>query len=585
MGEDGAVAPDNPSSDEQGRLEAARSLLERNGELVFKLNGLAALRRTAGHRQPSTEERALLAEAQRCLQDAASLLPPQALMPPAMTKRLRQQLETGAAAAAAEGERDSRKRRHVIRQLKEGQADERQAAMDGLLMDEALAGALGGRRKQDTEQLEGMLFASRAQLALEGQQVPSAGEAAPQQQQAQQAQQHVPPPPQQDQAAEGSSGAPPEGLLPLAAFGASSRPQLAGGLLSQAYLHGLRPQSSLGDLLGGGSARLSADVLGGGSARLSADLGLLPVSALGGGQSSAALGPALGPAQQAPQAPQALQAQPRLGGSALGGERLAGEDVYLLSKAYASMSTEQKERLAAQPPEVRQYVLRERMRRTKEQLQQLQTQQQASGSGGSAPAPGHQALGALQGGQWAGDAAQAAGQPGQQQEWPQGAAHSTSPTPAPGEQAGGGGQQQRPLAFAWQQQQQQQAQQAQQAQPRASPDMGFTADSQMLQQEQEQRALPLRLAALGQLAPGALAGLQQVGAQLPGGLGALFGASLGGSAAAGAAAPARGPDGGPFHSMDEEQRLEHLRSLKRRQEEWLEQQRLAAARLAQQGGG
>ncbi len=39
MGEDGAVAPDNPSSDEQGRLEAAGSLLERNGELVFKLNG------------------------------------------------------------------------------------------------------------------------------------------------------------------------------------------------------------------------------------------------------------------------------------------------------------------------------------------------------------------------------------------------------------------------------------------------------------------------------------------------------------------------------------------------------------------
>ncbi len=39
--------------------------------------GLAALRRTAGHHQPSTEERTLLAEAQQCLQDAASLLPPQ----------------------------------------------------------------------------------------------------------------------------------------------------------------------------------------------------------------------------------------------------------------------------------------------------------------------------------------------------------------------------------------------------------------------------------------------------------------------------------------------------------------------------
>ena len=36
--------------------------------------------------------------------------------------------------------------------------------------------------------------------------------------------------------------------------------------------------------------------------------------------------------------------------------------------------------------------------------------------------------------------------------------------------------------------------------------------------------------------------------------------------------------------MDEEQRLAHLRSLKRRQEEWLEQQRLAAAQLAQHGG-
>lgn len=116
MGDERAGAPDNPSPEQQQRLEAARSLLERNGELVFKLNGamgtlgcpplrqaclrlltpplrrlrcetsddlhrhpagLAALRRTSGGRPPSAEERALLAQAQRSLQDAASLLPPQ----------------------------------------------------------------------------------------------------------------------------------------------------------------------------------------------------------------------------------------------------------------------------------------------------------------------------------------------------------------------------------------------------------------------------------------------------------------------------------------------------------------------------
>lgn len=39
----------------------------------------------------------------------------------------------------------------------------------------------------------------------------------------------------------------------------------------------------------------------------------------------------------------------------------------------------------------------------------------------------------------------------------------------------------------------------------------------------------------------------------------------------------------PFVAMSEEQRLEHLRSLKRRQEDWLEQQRRAAALLSESG--
>lgn len=39
MGDERAGSPDNPSPEQQQRLEAALSLLERNGELVFKLNG------------------------------------------------------------------------------------------------------------------------------------------------------------------------------------------------------------------------------------------------------------------------------------------------------------------------------------------------------------------------------------------------------------------------------------------------------------------------------------------------------------------------------------------------------------------
>ncbi|PRW20935.1 hypothetical protein C2E21_8553 [Chlorella sorokiniana] len=562
MGEEGPEAPENPSPGEQERLQAARSLLERNGELVFQLNGLAALRRTSGRRPPSAEERALLAEAQRCLQDAASLLPPQILVPATVTKRLRQQLEP--AAAAAENDPSTHKRRLVVRQLKEGQADARQAAMDGLRLDELLTGAEGDRRKQDMEQLEGMLFSSRVQLALEGQaqqqqQEQGQAEAAalPNQQQQQ--------PQQQDHAAEGSSGPPPEGLLSLNAFAGSPRQPLVSGMLSQAFLHGLRPQSSFGDLVGVGSTRLPSD------------LGLLPVSALGSGLGSATLA-------------SGQLAQPRNGGSALGlgGERLAAEDAFLLSKAYSSMSTEQKERLAAQPPEVRHYVLRERMRRTKQQLQQLQAQQPAVSGASTPPAsrPGSRPLPqGAQAGQW--DATQPAGQ---QQDVGAGACHSTSPTPVPGEQPVAA--QQPPQAFAWRQQQAHA-----QAQPPSTsppPDHGFTADSQLLQQEQQQRSqgLPLRLAALGQLAPGTLAGLQQVGAQLPGGLGGLgallsggLGSSLGGGPSAATAGAAAGQDGSPFVAMDEEQRLEHLRSLKRRQEEWLEQQRLAAARLAQPGSG
>ena len=266
--------------------------------------------------------------------DAASC--PQILVPAATTKQLRRQLES--AAAAASGEPGCHKRRLIITHIKEGQADGRQAAMDGLHLEDALArAAQGDHREEDMEQLEGMLFPSHAQPALEGQQGQRlAGDAPPppppqqqqqqsqqqqsqqqqsqqqqqqsQQQQQQQQQQQHSQQQRQDQAAEGSSGAPPEGALSLSALAGSPQQQPTGGMLSQAFLHGLRPQSSLGDLVGGG-----------GSARLSADLGLLPVAALNGGLGSMGMGAG-------------QQAQPRPGASLLGGERLAGEDAYLLSK-------------------------------------------------------------------------------------------------------------------------------------------------------------------------------------------------------------------------------------------------------------
>lgn len=244
------------------------------------------------------------------------------------------------------------------------------------------------------------------------------------------------------------------------------------------------------------------------------------------------------------------------------------------------MTTEQKERLASQPPEVRQYVLRERMRRTREQLQVMQGQPAADSAGETAP-PSRLASEALQqSGLWPGDAALPAGQ---QQDGVPGVGRSTSPTSAPGSEPQGGAAQQQLLPLAWQQHLAHQA-----VQPSASPppDLGFTADSQLLQQEQQQRALPPRLVPLGQLGPGTLA----APAQLPlvpagqlglgsAGLGALVGGSLGGMPPAG-----QSLGGGRLVAMDEEQRLAHLRSLKKRQEEWLEQQRLAAAQLAQSGG-
>lgn len=240
--------------------------------------------------------------------------PAQILVPAGLTKRLRQQLQPAAAGHAADGE-GTHKRRLVVTQLKEGQGDARQAAMDGLHLEDALAGlegaqpADGDQRKQEMEQLEGLLFANRARLASAGQQG----------QRGQQQSEEAPPllPQQREAAGQGSSGAPPEGLQPLAggaaALAGSPWQQLGGGTLSQAFLHGLRPQPSLGDLLGSGS------LVAPGSGRLSGDLGLLPLPALGGGAPLAA------PEMQ-------QQAVPRPGDPALGGERLAGEDAFLLSK-------------------------------------------------------------------------------------------------------------------------------------------------------------------------------------------------------------------------------------------------------------
>lgn len=232
--------------------------------------------------------------------------PAQILVPAGLTKRLRQQLQPAVAGHAADGE-GAHKRRLVVTQLKEGQGDARQAAMDGLHLEDALAGlddaqpGQGDQRKQEMDQLERLLFANRARLA-------SAGQLG--QQQAEEAPPLVPQ--QREAAGQGSSGAPPEGLLPMAGGAAP----LGGGMLSQAFLHGLRRQPSLGNLLGSGS--LGAP----GSGRLSGDLGLLPLPAVGSGMGGA---PTAAPEMQ-------QQALPRPGDPALGGERLGGEDAFLLSK-------------------------------------------------------------------------------------------------------------------------------------------------------------------------------------------------------------------------------------------------------------
>ncbi|KAL4451486.1 hypothetical protein ABPG75_007148 [Micractinium tetrahymenae] len=492
----------------------AQELLDKNAAIIFKLSGLAQLRRHSGaNLPPSAQEEALLAEAQHCLQSVAMLLPPKALMQPTAAKRLRQHLleppvlPTAAGPAAVEEE-------------------------DG-----------GGKRQQlDLQPMQ--------QHQQQQQQ---------QQQQQHQHQQHpgLAPPLQQMHSlggapaySGGSAGARPS-LVGTLAGAASLQPPpsaLGGGLQSA-------PSASQGSMLGlalssgrmpaAEAAAAAAATLGGGPARSS---GSMQLGQLGlGQQQPAAL------RQQQPPAPLAAALQ----------EPTAKEDLWLLSQAYGSMTAEQKEKLAAQPPEVRQFVIRERMRKTREQLELLQRQRAAAQAKGLAgqpvQAPGREPWGGLAPpGVGGGLAAQPQAQ--QQMDWPAVGPGGPPQFAQQGRQHSLGGMPSGMLDL-----------------PTPQDSMRLPSFSGSLARANNPPAFPSlqpppgqqQLAPLFPQQPGLLQ--PQAG---PGALGAP-GAGAGGADLSGGAAP--------FVAMSEADRLEHLRRLKRRQDEWLEQQRRAAAMLSEGG--
>lgn len=230
------------------------------------------------------------------------------------------------------------------------------------------------------------------------------------------------------------------------------------------------------------------------------------------------------------------------------------QDMWLLAHAYSSMTPEQKEKLAAQPQEVRTFVLRARMRKVREQLEALQ----AAGAAGGLPAglslPPH-----------------AAGPTNSGTPAPAGSEGRPQPTPFAAEAAQRGSPGLRELAA------------GEALRRRTSLGLQQAAALQAAQQQQQQKqqfgGLPLAAAPLmpyGNLgSPHPLHTQQQQQQQYSDGIARQPSSPLVpvGDLGGGAAAMP------PFAAMSEPERLQHLRRLKRQQEEWLERQRLAAAAL------
>ena len=224
--------------------------------------------------------------------------------------------------------------------------------------------------------------------------------------------------------------------------------------------------------------------------------------------------------------------------------------------------------------QVRQFVLRERMRKTKEQLDLLQRQRAGTTAAGLPAQPLHPTPEAWRGNPAGGGAPDMV--PQQQQ-----------PGLAPAEQWAAGGA---ALPGAAGQQALMHAQHAQQQLlargplPAAMLDPGSAGapmghspqpaavlpgmvpqplPPQLYSQQQQQQQVVL---------PGSMPGAAPPAAQLA----AAPGVAAGGSAR---------PPAAPFLAMSEADRMEHLRQLKRRQNDWLEQQRRAAAMLSESISG
>jgi type II secretory pathway pseudopilin PulG len=249
------------------------------------------------------------------------------------------------------------------------------------------------------------------------------------------------------------------------------------------------------------------------------------------------------------------------------------QDMWLLAHAYSSMTAEQKEKLAAQPQEVRTFVLRARMRKVREQLEALQ----AGATAGVMPAG--LALPPRGAGPSSGGTPAPAGSEGRPQPTPFATEAAQRGSPSLLELAAGealrrraslGLQQaaalQAAAAAAQQQQQQQQlgglSLAAAPMPPYWPPGLGspHPVHPQQQQQQQQQYSEGMARQPSSPLVP--------------------IGDLGGGGASTGLPGGAEMP---PFAAMSETERLLHLRRLKRQQEEWLERQRQAAAAL--HGGG
>lgn len=319
--------------------------------------GLAQLRRRSGaNLPPSAEEEALLAEAQHCLQSVALLLPPKVggtalwrcqqsmateapgrsclfvlpsvtaaqACPPAQFSSTPPTLQALLRPTAAK-----RLRQHLLEPPEPEAATAPAAAEEG-----------GGGKRQQLE-------APPMQPEQQQQQIEQAQQLH-RQQQLQQLQQHHPGLAAQLQRTHSFGGAPTYsggsvGARPMAATGSLQPP-------SSSLLGGLQPapSASQGSLLGLalGSGRLPASDVAAAVAASPATAG--PARSTSSGVQ---LGLSLG-GQQQQQGADALRQQPSMPLAAALQEPTAKEDLWLLSQAYGSMTAEQKEKLAAQPPEV-----------------------------------------------------------------------------------------------------------------------------------------------------------------------------------------------------------------------------------------